>query len=117
MKSKKPALKRKAAKVRVALASPETRTATFTLPEMFETSAASTIHQQLLAHRYKALTIEAMHVRRVGTLSLQVMLSAARTWSADGVLFKVENASSELLDAIALLGLTAADFQMDGHAQ
>ena len=53
-------------------------------------------------------------VRRVGAQSLQMLIAAARTWQADGMSYCVTNSSSELLDTIALIGLSREDLMLQG---
>ncbi len=85
-----------------------------TLPDCLDSAAAVAVKDMLLERRGSALVIDASHVRRVGAQSLQILVSAARTWAADGLSFSLTNASSEFLDTIALVGLPREDLLLEG---
>jgi anti-anti-sigma regulatory factor len=93
------------------------KTATLTLPENLDSAAAADVRDMFVARRGNALVVDASQVRRAGTQSLQVLISAARTWEADGKSYRVTDASTELLDTIALIGLSREDLQVEGMMQ
>ena len=59
-------------------------TAVVVLPAVLDLHAAGSVQTELLARRGEPLALDASGVERLGGLSLQVLLSAARTWAADG---------------------------------
>jgi chemotaxis protein CheX len=87
------------------------------LPDCLDASAAAAVKDMLLARRGNALVVDASQVRRVGAQSLQILIAAARTWQADGMSYCVTNSSSELLDTIALIGLSREDLMLEGTLQ
>jgi chemotaxis protein CheX len=88
--------------------------ATLMLPDCLDSSAAVAVKEMLLARRGNALVVDAGQVRRVGAQSLQILIAAARTWQSDGQNYSVTNSSSELLDTIALIGLSREDLLLEG---
>jgi anti-anti-sigma regulatory factor len=71
----------------------------------------------LLAERGNAIVVDASEVRRVGVQSLQVLVAAARTWTSEGHSYRLTNASTELLEAVALIGLPHEDLLLEGSDQ
>lgn len=59
-------------------------THTVTLPAIVDVRAAEPLKAELLALRGQPVTIDASAVERLGGLGLQVLMSAVRTWRADG---------------------------------
>ena len=93
---------------------PEVGSAALILPDCLDASAAAAVKDMLLARRGNALVVDASQVRRVGAQSLQILIASARTWQADGMSYCVTNSSSELLDTIALIGLSREDLMLQG---
>jgi chemotaxis protein CheX len=75
------------------------------LPEVLDLTAAAPLAQSFLTRRGADLSVDASHVRRVGAQCLQVLLSAAATWKADGVKLRLDKPSEEFLAGTALLGI------------
>lgn len=98
----------------VAEAASEQSAATLMLPDCLDSSAAAAVKGMLLARRGNALIVDASQVRRVGAQSLQILIAAARTWQSDGQSYCVTKSSSELLDTIALIGLSREDLLLEG---
>jgi anti-anti-sigma regulatory factor len=71
----------------------------------------------LIARRGNAIVIDASQVNRVGAQSLQVLVAAARTWKADQQSYRITNASTELLETLALIGLPHDDLLLEGSHQ
>lgn len=92
----------------------EIETANIVLPECMDSSAADSLKELLLASRGRSTEVDASQVRRVGALSLQVLVAASRTWKADGQPYAVVNPSQELTGTIALLGLAADELSIGG---
>lgn len=77
----------------------------YVLPSAIDTGAAQALMNDLAAIRGRALEIDAGKVQRVGTLSVQVLLSAVRTWAADGQRLSFVDITHEFRDALGALGL------------
>lgn len=83
------------------------------LPQHCESSSSRGILSTLLAARGGAVEIDASQVRRAGTQSLQVLLSAARTWQTDGLDFRIVRPSAEFVEAATMLGLSPAEMRIE----
>jgi chemotaxis protein CheX len=77
------------------------------LAAALDLNAAAPLAAELLARRGQPLALDGAHVARIGGQCLQVLLAARATWAADGRPFSLIEPSSDLLDALTLLG--AAD--------
>ena len=82
------------------------------LVPVLDLNAAEPLKADLLARRGVDLTIDASAVDRIGGLCLQVLLSAKRTWQADGVNLKLEPLSDAFAEQWAAFG--APDFNTEG---
>jgi anti-anti-sigma regulatory factor len=96
---------------------PESASECLMLPDCLDASAAFELKETLQARRGNALVIDASQVRRVGVQSLQILVASARTWQSDGQSYRVTNSSSELLDAITLIGLPHEELRLEGFQQ
>lgn len=76
------------------------------LPASLDAAAAPGLVETLLARRGAPLEINAEPVNRLGGQCLQILLSAAATWRADGVRLVVSAPSAEFSRALQLLGLS-----------
>lgn len=86
-------------------------TAAVVLPAVLDLRAAASLKSELLARRGGPLTLDASGVERLGGLSLQVLLSALKTWAADGCALTIAPASEAFADqcrAFGAVSLTAA---------
>lgn len=81
-----------------------------TLPAEMDIKAAAPLTAELLAARGRDVTVNAAQVERVGTQCLQILLSAAATWSVDGHELRVAAPSPAFTDAIEIAGLKLARF-------
>ncbi|BCH23191.1 hypothetical protein MesoLjLb_29760 [Mesorhizobium sp. L-8-3] len=79
--------------------------ATMALPPLLDITAAGPLASEILGHRGKDLAVNAAQVQRMGAQCLQVLLSAAATWSQDGMEFEVTEASPEFTEALETAGL------------
>lgn len=79
--------------------------ATMDLPPMLDITAAGPLASDLIGYRGKDLSVNAAQVQRIGAQCLQVLLSAAATWSQDGIEFEVTDASPEFAEALETVGL------------
>ena len=76
---------------------------TLTLEAVLDLAAAAPLRASLLAHRGQDLDLDGALVRRVGGQCLQVLLSAERTWRADGRTLRLRNPSQPCREALALM--------------
>ena len=74
------------------------------LAQVLDLNAAGPLVTEFLAVRGRNVDIDASCVERLGAQCLQVLLSARRTWDADGAEFSVVSPSSEFTSTLALLG-------------
>lgn len=91
--------------------------ATITLPGELDIKAATPLAAELSAARGADLTLNLSQVGRVGAQCLQVLLSAAATWSADGVELALEDPSPAFIDALATAGLDLSRFETTSTAK
>lgn len=75
------------------------------LPAVMDITAASPLAGEILLHRGKDVTLDASGVERMGAQCLQVLLSAAFTWSHDGMHLEVANPSRQFAEALETAGL------------
>ncbi len=87
------------------------------LPQMLDLSAAETLFQELKSKRGSDVAVNASNVMRVGVQTLQVLLSAVKTWKADNNTFSLVHPSSEFSEGLALLGLSQTDFSTEGFVE
>ena len=74
------------------------------LPSVLDMRAAAPLRDALLALRGSPLDLDASGVANLGGLCLQVILSAAKTWDADGCQMRIVDPSEPFQQAIQLLG-------------
>lgn len=67
--------------------------------------AAGPLRDQFLAQRGKPIEVDGADVQRIGGQCIQVLMSAQRTWTQDGVDFALANASPEMLRALGHVGM------------
>jgi chemotaxis protein CheX len=76
------------------------------LPPKLDQKAAIALADDLRARRGADLGLDAGATTHVGTLAVQTILAAARSWSADGHRLKLVNVSDACVDQLGLLGFT-----------
>jgi chemotaxis protein CheX len=76
------------------------------LPEALDLPAAATLADAFLKMSGDDLVIDAWKVQRLGASCLQVLLSAAKTWRAEGASLTLAHASERFIDDLRLLGFT-----------
>lgn len=81
-----------------------------TLAGELDIKAAAPLLAELMAARGAAMALDASQVERVGGQCLQVLLSAAATWAAEGARLTLENPSPAFAEAVRTAGLDLADF-------
>ena len=90
-------------------------TGSMTLPSELDIKAATPLVAELLSARGSDLVLNAAQIERVGAQCLQVLLSAAATWSADGASLTIEEPSPAFCDAVAVAGLELSNFTARNH--
>ncbi len=75
------------------------------LPASLDSAAAPALADTLLGARGADLMLDGGGVRRLGGRCAQVLLSAAKTWRADGCALALADPSPECVEALRLLGL------------
>ena len=81
-----------------------------TLPSELDIKAAVPLAAEFVAARGGDLALNASQVERIGAQCLQVLLSAAATWNADGVELTLEEPSPAFADAVRIAGLDLSSF-------
>jgi len=76
------------------------------LPKVLDLNAAGRLHEQVLAHRGADIDIDASDVGRVGAQCIQVLLSAAISWRAENLCFRVGKASAAFVKTLEILGIS-----------
>ena len=85
---------------------------TLILAEVLDLNAAEPLKAELLALRGHELALDASTVQRLGGLCLQILLSARKTWAADGVNLSLGSVSQYWTEQWAAFG--APDFNTEG---
>jgi chemotaxis protein CheX len=80
------------------------------LAEVLDLVAAKPLAQALLERRGASIVIDASSVQRVGAQCVQVLLSAASTWAADGHSLAIINGSPSFAEGLQLLGIPGDAF-------
>ena len=80
------------------------------LPQVLDLTAAAPLTEQLLSFRGFDLSVDASRVTRLGGQCLQVLLSCAATWKADGAKLELVGESEEFVEALQQFGITPAMF-------
>ena len=81
-----------------------------TLPAELDIKVAAPLAAELIAARGKDIALNASQIQRIGGQCLQVLLSAAATWTADGAELTLEEPSPAFVDAIRIAGLELTQF-------
>jgi anti-anti-sigma regulatory factor len=90
--------------------------ASYSLAAVLESTAADSLAGDLQKLRGSPLDIVGEAVSRISTLCIQVLLSTALTWKADGVSLCISRPSGALLEAARILGLTDGQLAMGVEA-
>ncbi len=83
----------------------QANSSTYELPAVLDSTIAKQLLADLKPLQGKALSVNGAAVNRVSTPCLQVLLSAAATWKADGMVFNITTPSATLLESVRLLGI------------
>ncbi|NBB15046.1 STAS domain-containing protein [Caulobacter sp. SLTY] len=76
----------------------------YTLPPVIDPASVGALRTDLLALRGEDLIVEGDAVQRIGGLGLQVLISAQRTWAADGHTLSLNQPSPSLIEMLRLTG-------------
>lgn len=79
-------------------------TAMLRLPARMDTDCADQLREDLIRLRGAALTLDGADVAFVGARCLGMLISAAKTWDADGQTLRVDNASDDLTRDLGRMG-------------
>lgn len=79
------------------------------LGRQLDVCASGPLVGELLAARGNDVGLDASAVERLGTQCLQVLLSAAATWRADGTALSVVEPSPAFCEALAIAGVGLGD--------
>ena len=83
---------------------------TIELVQTLDLTAAKPLKDALQAARGGAITINAAAVDRIGGQCLQVLLSAAKTWSTEGHGFEITEPSEKFTSGLEIFGLSLPAF-------
>jgi chemotaxis protein CheX len=83
------------------------------LAAALDLTVAGPLAEQLNKFVGEDLTLDASKVQRLGASCLQVLLSAARTWSVEGASLTLDRPSPRFLEDLRLLGFDPITF-LDG---
>ena len=75
------------------------------LPISLDLPAARPLAAALVERRGKPITIDASAVTQLGAQCVQVLLSAKRTWEADGVSLSIVNCAARMIEDLKLIGI------------
>jgi chemotaxis protein CheX len=76
-----------------------------TLPATLDLRAAGPLVANFNAARGNHVTVDASKVEKVGTLCVQILLSAHATWARDGIPLVMTSASDAFTEALDVLGI------------
>ncbi|WCR00330.1 STAS domain-containing protein [Paracoccus aestuarii] len=86
------------------------------LPETFDRKAVSAFARTLLDHRGADAVLDASQVRRMGTLAVEMLISARKQWQADGRSLTIREASDPFLTTLEAVGASVDLLQTGGPA-
>lgn len=90
--------------------------AAITLPAVLDLRAADPLKADLLAVRGQDAALDASGVERLGGLCLQVLLSAVRTWRADGHALTFVKVSEAFASQWSAFGAAESELAIQGEA-
>lgn len=76
------------------------------LDRKLDQNAALALTRSFHEARGNDIRLDASETEYFGTLAVQSILAAARTWAADGQRLQIDNVSSTCIDQLGLLGFT-----------
>jgi chemotaxis protein CheX len=78
------------------------------LPDCLDLLAATPLARALLERRGAPIVLDGSAVHQLGAQCVQVLLSAKRTWDADGVPLSIVNCAPRMIEDLQLLGIDSA---------
>jgi chemotaxis protein CheX len=75
------------------------------LGKTLDLNEASALHTKLMALRGSNVSIDGSSVERAGALSIQVLMSAAKSWEEDKHSFSFSKISDALMKTMQLIGV------------
>jgi anti-anti-sigma regulatory factor len=90
---------------------------TLRLPDCLDLPAAKPLAKALLERRGRPIVIDAASVSQLGAQCVQVLLSATRTWDADGVPLSIVRCAPRMLEDLRLLGIDSSAFTSGDQLQ
>lgn len=81
------------------------KAATIELTQILDLTAAKPLKDALQAVRGEAVLVNASQVDRLGAQCLQVLLSASKTWGAEGHEFEIKDSSDNFASGLETFGL------------
>ena len=78
-------------------------------PAALDLPAARPLAAALLERRGQPIAIDASAVSQIGAQCVQVLLSAKRTWKADGVSLSIVNCAPRMIEDLKLIGIELED--------
>ena len=75
------------------------------LEKVLDLNEASNIHSQFMAVRGSNVAVDASAVERAGAVSIQVLMSAAKTWEEEKLSFTFSKISDALAKTMQLIGV------------
>jgi chemotaxis protein CheX len=80
------------------------------LPEILDLPTARPLARALIERRGRPIVVDGSAVARLGAQCVQVLLSAKRTWGADGVPLSFVNCAPRMIEDLRLLGIDSTTF-------
>ncbi len=87
------------------------------LPEFLDLAAAKPLARTLLERRGTPIVIDGSAVSQLGAQCVQVLLSAKKTWNADGVPLSLVNCAPRMVEDLHHLGIDPATLMSGELAQ
>lgn len=75
------------------------------LPECLDLPAATPLFRTLLERRGRPVVLDGSSVQQLGAQCVQVLLSAKRTWGAEGIPLSIVNCAPRMIEDLKLLGI------------
>jgi chemotaxis protein CheX len=88
--------------------------AVVSLQPVLDLQAAEPLRAELMSLRGRPVTLDASQVTRLGALCVQVLMSARKIWSEDGVYLTVDQPSSGFSEQWAAFAAPELQFQPEG---
>jgi len=89
----------------LAAVAPPQAEGTFRLPACLDLPAARPLVKALLERRGAPIALDGSSVHQLGAQCVQALLSAKRTWAADGVALSFVNCAPRMIEDLQLLGI------------